>query len=195
MRCKSPLLFTVLMMASTLVAAIPSGLSDGQSLQERTPTADIDDYAEVAYKKLLERGVDPNGPIPRDYIVKTPEFIKYKRDSLAALWVDAQDVQGVQKRAAGSGVDVVGYTGQYCDGDDSYAFLDVQYGIYNWTKILVFQSMRISRRNVNPKVEKIELGEFDSIYEECYDIKYSISGRGCISKLPEFSCFWLRKKA
>ncbi|KAF8248802.1 hypothetical protein K440DRAFT_238475 [Wilcoxina mikolae CBS 423.85] len=65
-------------------------------------------FASRAYKRALERGIDPHGPHPTDFDHDNGESVTFKEDSDFAVWAAAQS--GLKKRNAqkdGTNIDVV----------------------------------------------------------------------------------------
>jgi hypothetical protein len=115
-------ILSVLFMASALVGATPQGIdkrspiSYGSSLfTKRDPAMSethdhSNDFAEEAFKKCKEHGIDPDGLMPTDYTSDDGESISFKEGSKFALWIAAQNSrhsEGLTKRKGGSGINVM----------------------------------------------------------------------------------------
>ncbi|KAF8253002.1 hypothetical protein K440DRAFT_643007 [Wilcoxina mikolae CBS 423.85] len=98
--------FTIAVLASALVGAIPQPIS---GLHTRIPETNNDTFAEKAYKKALKLGIDPHGPWPNDFTSDNGKYISFEENSMFALWVAAQNHPAVSlelKKRASSGIDI-----------------------------------------------------------------------------------------
>jgi hypothetical protein len=92
---------SAILMGSALVAAIPRGIV------ERAPVSEVNvvfsrdlsmaedmqpnnDFAEEAFKKCGELGIDPYGDMPTDYFKTDGKSYHFKEDSKGVLWIAAQ---------------------------------------------------------------------------------------------------------
>ncbi|KAF8531566.1 hypothetical protein BDD12DRAFT_810869 [Trichophaea hybrida] len=108
---------TISMLASSLVGAMIPGM--------KYPTPPTNNFAEEAYRKTLERGIDPNGPRPNDIISDNGKCISFEEDSKFALWAAAQNTHAVGlQMGAGSEVDSVYELDLYLPGWEANLILN-----------------------------------------------------------------------
>ncbi|KAF8245125.1 hypothetical protein K440DRAFT_663010 [Wilcoxina mikolae CBS 423.85] len=81
-------------------------------------------FAQDAYRKAMDNGVDPDGPMPEDFTENNGRWISFAEGSKFALWAAAQSavVHGNSKRAPDGRciLDIMEYTGPNCDGPGTY---------------------------------------------------------------------------
>ncbi|KAF8243454.1 hypothetical protein K440DRAFT_664084 [Wilcoxina mikolae CBS 423.85] len=188
MRCIS---LAAVLVGISIAAAIPYPVL----LPSQSSCPNTDDFAESAYKAALKAGVDPHGPMPSDYTLKTSDFVKFSADSNTGLWMAAQGSQAVlnkRKRSTGSGVGITTYSNSDCSGDATTYFniryVDIYYGFTD------SHSIHINTGVIDQGVERLWLRTYDG-GNGCYDNlnHYVYGAPGCTKNLPDFTCFVLLK--
>ncbi|KAF8545099.1 hypothetical protein BDD12DRAFT_906003 [Trichophaea hybrida] len=164
------------------------------------------EFAEQAYKKALEKGIDPHGDHPKDFLSDDGKVRKFHGESNYALWVAAQDARtDLEKRRlpqAGqqSGMDVVMWTDQNCKGPGiNNHYYDIVYNSNYWdgkngSPILVASAIQILNTGIQEDIDELQIKNWlGGNSKNCNDLgkPFTSQGPGCYNTPDLYTCFQL----
>ncbi|KAF8246635.1 hypothetical protein K440DRAFT_683807 [Wilcoxina mikolae CBS 423.85] len=208
MRFSAQFLSLVLMASAASVGALPSANSSPLKLPSYTNPDVYDEYVAQACQKALEHGVDPDGPMPTDFIEDNGQTIRFEDGSNFSLWIVAQyyspglklrQKRGVPDRRPGgqTGTTIITYAGTNCDGVAEWhytlAYDEVSFAEKNGKPYQINHSLRMMGQYVDldDRYEYISLRSWDMGNSQTYStqiMELDGGGLGCATKLPGFTC-------